>query len=140
MKVSAFEIASRYVLPSLKRRLAEIMLKEYGFTQKEIARILGVSEAAVSRYISGERGYYLRVENLKEVDEKLRRIAEAFRRHEADTLAVHYMLHIIAAEMMAEKRLCTIHRELDENINPAECNICPKIFGISTHLLSNIRA
>jgi len=134
MKVSAFEIVSRYVLPSLKRRLAEIMLKEYGFTQKEIARILGVSEAAVSRYISGERGYYLRVENLKGVDEKLRMIAEAFQRGEANTLAVHYMLHIIAAEMMAAKRLCALHKELDVDVNPAECNICPKIFGASTHL------
>jgi len=134
MKVSAFEIASRYVLPSLKRRLAEIMLKEYGFTQKEIARILGVSEAAVSRYISGERGHYLRVENLKEVDEKLRRIAEAFQRRETNTLAVHYMLHIITSEIMAEKRLCSIHGELDEDINPAECNICPKIFSTSTNL------
>lgn len=134
MKVSAFEIASRYVLPSLKRRLAEIMLKEYGFTQKEIARILGVSEAAVSRYISGERGYYLRVENLKGVDEKLRRMVEALQRGEANALAVHYMLHIITAEMMAEKRLCVIHRELDRDISPAECNICPKIFSTSTNL------
>jgi len=134
MKVSAFEIASRYVLPSLKRRLAEIMLKEYGFTQKEIARILGVSEAAISRYISGERGHYLRIENLKGVDEKLRRIAEAFQRREADPLAVHYMLHIITSEIMAEKRLCAMHRELDVDISPAECNICPKIFSKSTNL------
>jgi len=140
MKVSAFEIASRYVLPSLKRRLAEIMLKEYGFTQKEIARILGVSEAAVSRYISGERGHYLRIENLKGVDEKLRRIVEALQKGKANALAVHYMLHIVVAEMMAEKRLCSIHRELDEDINLAECNICPKIFGVPTHLLSGMQA
>ena len=33
----------------------QIRMKEYGYTQKELAGMIGVTEAAMSRYISNER-------------------------------------------------------------------------------------
>lgn len=44
------------LLPAIRRELAINLIKEHKMTQKEAAEKLGLSEAAVSRYISGKRG------------------------------------------------------------------------------------
>jgi len=50
------EIEYWYILPTLRREVA-VNLKEFGrLRQKEIADILGITEAAVSQYIKGTRG------------------------------------------------------------------------------------
>ena len=44
------------VLPIIRKTLAEILIENYGFSQRKVALKLGLSPAAVSRYISGKRG------------------------------------------------------------------------------------
>ena len=44
------------LLPAIRKELAISLIKQYELTQKEAAKKIGVSEAAVSRYISGKRG------------------------------------------------------------------------------------
>lgn len=48
------EIEVFYVLPALRRELA-VSLKSAGKPQKVIAKLLGVTEAAVSQYFSSKR-------------------------------------------------------------------------------------
>ncbi|MEK6940924.1 MAG: helix-turn-helix domain-containing protein [Nanoarchaeota archaeon] len=48
------EIEVFYVLPALRRELT-IAMKEMGYTQKKIARLLGVTEPAVSQYVNSKR-------------------------------------------------------------------------------------
>ncbi len=43
-------------LPCIRRELAMLLVKEHGLSQKEAASRLGVTEAAVSQYLSGKRG------------------------------------------------------------------------------------
>lgn len=48
------ESAVKYKVPAIKAELARKLKKE-GKSQKEIAKLLGVTEAAVSQYLSGKR-------------------------------------------------------------------------------------
>ena len=48
------EIEVFYILPALRRELA-VSLKSAGKSQKAIAGLLGVTEAAVSQYFSSKR-------------------------------------------------------------------------------------
>ena len=48
------ESAAKYKVPAIKAKLAK-ELKEKRLSQKEIALRLGVTEAAVSQYLSGKR-------------------------------------------------------------------------------------
>jgi len=47
------ENASRYVLPALRANIAKLLLNKK-YTQKEIANILGVTQPAVSKYLSSK--------------------------------------------------------------------------------------
>lgn len=55
MKKTPCEIIVWDVLPCIRRELAED-LKEYGLHQKEIAEKIGVTDAAISQYLSEKRG------------------------------------------------------------------------------------
>lgn len=43
------------VLPSIRREFAKILIEKHGLSQIEAAKKLGVTEATISRYISGKR-------------------------------------------------------------------------------------
>ena len=49
------EIIVWKILPAIRSELAKELVEKKGFSQKETAEKLGLTEAAVSRYISGKR-------------------------------------------------------------------------------------
>lgn len=44
------------ILPVIRKEFAKNLVIHHGFTQRKIATRLGISDAAVSRYITGTRG------------------------------------------------------------------------------------
>jgi len=50
------ELASHYVLPSLRFLLAKELIETYGLSQIEAAKKLGTTPAAISQYLSNKRG------------------------------------------------------------------------------------
>jgi hypothetical protein len=68
------ESAARHKVPAIKAKLAR-ELKEKGVSQKEIATLLDVTEAAVSQYLSGKRAKNKR----KAAEEKSKAIPEVCR-------------------------------------------------------------
>jgi len=50
------EFIAKYVIPSLRREIVRILSEEYGMSNREIARTLDLTDAAVSQYLSDKRG------------------------------------------------------------------------------------
>lgn len=50
------EIITWYVLPAIRRELASRLVQSHDCSQKEAARLLGLTDAAVSQYIARKRG------------------------------------------------------------------------------------
>ncbi len=51
-----YEAVSKKILPSLRALVAEVLINNYGYTQTQVAEALGVTQPAVSNYLSGKRG------------------------------------------------------------------------------------
>ncbi len=49
------EIIVWRIIPAIRRELAKTLIKDFGLTQREVAEKLGLTEATVSRYVSGQR-------------------------------------------------------------------------------------
>jgi predicted transcriptional regulator len=49
------EIITWELLPVIRKELAKTLIKDHGLTQRKTAERLGLTEATVSRYISGKR-------------------------------------------------------------------------------------
>ena len=72
------EIIVWEVLPVIRREFAKNMIKNHKLTQKKVAQKLGLTEAAVSRYVSGKRGTSEKLDGeiLKEITKSVNKIVE----------------------------------------------------------------
>ena len=77
MKVPC-EIIVWKILPIIRKEFAKSLIKNHGLTQRKAAEKLGLTEAAVSRYISGKRGEIkkLNKEIMQEIQESTARICK----------------------------------------------------------------
>jgi predicted transcriptional regulator len=124
---SVYEILYRYVLPAIKKRLAE-ELQLLGFTERDVAKMLSVSQPLISRYNRGERGTAIDIKQFKDLDLKIKYLAREIAEKKLDLIQIYSDLHKLAAYFMAKRYGCTFHRELD-GIDPGRCNVCPTIFN-----------
>jgi len=128
MRVNAFEVASRYVYPSLRRRLVEL-LREKGLKQTEIAELLHLTQSAVSRYLNMDRGALIDVSKFEDIDESLRELADFILLSRPDEYTIHMKLVEIALKLLGKGYACSFHAKIDPEVNPSECRICISLFG-----------
>ena len=67
-----------YLLPLIRKELAKSLIKDHGLTQRKAAEKIGITEAAVSQYISKKR-VDLKVTDIKirrEIKESTKRIVD----------------------------------------------------------------
>jgi len=82
------EYLSKYLLPSVRSILAKKLVEEYGYTQTAAAKKLGLSQSAMSRYLSMERGVRknLPEELLEFINTTAKRLAESSTSFEESSL------------------------------------------------------
>ena len=105
MKLRCERFVLRY-LPTIRAFLAKNLVERYNLSQTQVARKLGISQAAVSLYVKGKRGskFKCHLVNNKHVCAMLERLVEI----------------VIMKDMNAEEacqilcQLCKILNKLDE--------------------------
>jgi len=73
------ELIVWYVLPSIRRELARVLVEKHNLTQAEVARRFGVTDAAVSQYLKSKRGTNKELESsgrYEEFKEEVERAAQ----------------------------------------------------------------
>jgi hypothetical protein len=61
------EVGVKTVLPAVKAIMARQIVEKHGLNEQQTAELLGLSQSAVSRYISKERGNLLEINGSSEV-------------------------------------------------------------------------
>ena len=109
------EIEVWYVIPALRRAFA-LEMKEKGLKGVEIAKFLGVTEAAVSQYFSRARAVQFRF--TPEIEKLITLSAHKVLKGES---AMNEIQKIILS-LRETKSICKFHHTL-ENLNTA-CTLC----------------
>jgi uncharacterized protein len=114
------EIQVWYILPAIRKELTKVLVKEQGLTQKETAKILSITEAAVSQYLSEKRANTIKLDEY--VINEIRKSAIHIYKHPKCIIS-----EIVRILDLKEtwKSICEFHKENDPNIN-LKCNICKK--------------
>ncbi|MFW9800716.1 MAG: transcriptional regulator [Candidatus Thorarchaeota archaeon] len=131
------EVEVWYVLPAIRRELAKLMKFERGLAQKSIARMLGVTEPAVTQYMLDKktkpkrsRGDQVTIpESLKpEILKSADAIIDAWSRgkvtdrsYETTTREINRLITVLRDAGV----LCDIHREHCEGVHQ-DCDACEK--------------
>lgn len=50
------EVVVRQILPTIRREVARDLVEEHGMSQADVARLFGVTDAAISQYLRRKRG------------------------------------------------------------------------------------
>ena len=116
MKVPC-EIAVWYLLPSIRRKFALALVEEHGFTQREAALRMGITESAVSQYMKSKRGSNLVFPEGKEVENAILDISKS-----QDDAKVIKNICAICRLVKNSGSLCGMHKERDDNLS--NCKVC----------------
>ena len=114
------EIEVRYILPAIRRELARIFVQEHKLSQKEAAKVLGLTEAAVSQYHHSKRAKEVVFSD--EITDDIRASAKkilADRTNKQRLIAEIYRVSNLAN---VKHILCDLHRSQSKELN--NCNIC----------------
>lgn len=126
------EVEVWYILPAIRKEFTEVMMKQE-FKQKYIAKILGVTEAAVSQYKNSKRACQVELtqtmknmiidisSNIKS-DCSIDKIkhAEGIKCQHCNGIYEEFQKLLKVAR--DEKIICRIHKDLGYPVK--DCNIC----------------
>ena len=117
------EIETKTSVPALRALVAKRLIKEYNFSQKDTAKLIGVTQAAISNYLRGTRG------NLTSLgdDERIQTIVA-----EITTMMIdkHELSDIISkfneacSVIRSNRMLCDIHKKLEPSLDVDNCHVC----------------
>jgi len=117
-KMMPQEIQVWFLLPALRREIAKILIKDYGFSQRKIAEILGITEAAISQYLSSKRAI-----DLKFSKENREKIKKAVKKIVNSTDESTKFIYSLSKDLMKSGALCDLHRMKDRSVGK-NCDIC----------------
>ena len=117
-----FEVVTAKLLPTIRARLAQVLLDEYKMKQVEVAKHLGITQAAVSHYKTMSRGIDRELVKLfPEIDKYVQHLAGRIADGLPQTEHVLSMNELVE-RLMNTQRFCEYHKKVAA-IDPA-CNVC----------------
>ena len=117
-----FEVVTAKMLPTIRARLAQVLLDEYKMKQVEVAKHLGITQAAVSHYKTASRGIDPELVKLfPEIDDFVHELSAKIADGMPQTEQVLAMNNAVD-RLMNTQRFCEYHKRIAA-IDPA-CNIC----------------
>lgn len=120
------EVATKTVLPSLRALTAKTLMEKHQMKEKQAAKLLGISQSAISKYSTKVRGNNLKIENLTEVQTIVDQMIHLLI-HEPDKKSEIARLFCQACTLIRKKGTmcasCQLHAPKTETQN---CNTCIK--------------
>ncbi|MDD9953921.1 MAG: helix-turn-helix domain-containing protein [Candidatus Woesearchaeota archaeon] len=110
------EVEVYYILPAIRKELS-VEMKKHGKTQKEIADILGVTEAAVSQYMNKKRG---NIAIPRELKNEVRKAAKKIIDRQSMIMEIQHVIEFAKKT----KLICKLHEKLAPV--PKGCDVCFK--------------
>ncbi|QUH22494.1 helix-turn-helix domain-containing protein [Methanobacterium alkalithermotolerans] len=113
------EMVVWYVIPTIRSELAKELLK-LGMKQKEISKLLDITQPAVSQYISDKRGHGIKFND--HIMAMIKEFAHDLKEETATQQDIIPRTCKICKMIKTEDVLCQIHKEKDKI--PADCTAC----------------
>lgn len=118
------ELASKSVIPALRALIVKRLVEEHGMTQQEAAKLLGVTQPAVSKYLHQKRGAAIRLGGIREIDQATTEIANLVSSHKAKPLEVMSRIEAACDYVKKNRYMCDLHKRLEPGIDVNSCHIC----------------
>jgi predicted transcriptional regulator len=120
------EIAIKCILPSIRAMIAKELMTKHKLKQTEAAKILGVSQPAISLYNRKMRGKAIDLENDKDVGILIENLAESLAKNNLSHKEFIPSFCSICRIIRAKGLMCKLHKTFDQTINIDDCTLCSR--------------
>lgn len=118
------EVAVKIALPSVRAMVANELMSKHNLNQAEAAKLLGISQPAVSLYQQKLRGNSINLENDDEVKGLVAKHA-AFLANDAPSYTEKLASFCEICSIIRSKGyLCSIHKSFDPAADLEKCDFC----------------
>lgn len=121
------EIEAKSLIPAVRAILAKKLIKEYALKEEDIAKVLGITQAAVSNYVRGTRGdieLISKLESVREVMRMIDDIAMDLSTNKAYTPSTLAKFVGLCNYMRYTLIICDVHHSIESNIDEQICEQC----------------
>ncbi len=112
------EIEVWYLIPALRRELTKTLMRDHNLSQRRIAEMMGLSEPAISQYLTSKRGSDIKFTN--EEKQEIKRAANNIVNKNENLVKTLYGLCV---KFRGSKTMCEIHKQHDPTL-PHNCDFC----------------
>jgi hypothetical protein len=124
------EIEAKSLIPAIRSILAQKLIKEYCLKEEDVAKVLGVTQAAVSNYVRGTRGdnqLVAKLGSVLEVTRMIEDIARDLASNKAYTPSTMAKFVQLCNYMRYTFIICDVHRTMESHIDEKVCEQCEMI-------------
>jgi uncharacterized protein len=121
------EIEAKSLIPAVRAILAKKLIREYSLKEEDIAKVLGITQAAVSNYVRGTRGdmeLISKLECVREVNRMIDDIARDLSTNKAYTPSTLAKFIGLCNYMRYTLIICDVHHSIESNIDEQICDQC----------------
>lgn len=121
------EIEAKSLIPAVRAILAKKLIREYSLKEEDVARVLGITQAAVSNYVRGTRGdleLISKLEGIREVMRMIDDIARELSNNKAYTPSTLAKFVGLTNYMRYSLLICDVHHSIESNIDENICEQC----------------
>jgi len=118
------ELASKSVIPAIRALIVKRLVEEYGMTQQEAAKILGVTQPAVSKYLHHKRGAAIGLSGIKEIDQATSEIAKMVSTHKVEPIKIMSRIEAASLYVRRHRYMCELHKRLEPELDVNSCHVC----------------
>lgn len=121
------EIESKLLIPAVRAILSKELTIEKGLKEEEVARMLGITQAAVSNYLRGTRGdneVISKLMSLSEIMSMIKEISDDLSTNRAYTAKTLSKFIALCNYMRYSLIICDAHHSLERNIDEKVCEQC----------------
>ena len=127
MKVSLVlpcEIAVKSVVPAIRAAIAKELVEKHGFTQAQVAEILGISQPAVCKYTRRVRGHVIDIDNSAGLQGHKEAMVSLLMGEEPKRAALLGLFCQMCMLVRKEGLMCPLCHKTDLRIKSQDCDFC----------------
>jgi len=118
------ELASKSVIPAIRALIVKRLVEDHGMTQQEAAKLLGVTQPAVSKYLHEKRGAAIKLIGIREIDQATTEIAEMVSTQKAQPIEVMSRIEAACEYVRRNRYMCDLHKKLEPGMDIDSCHVC----------------
>ena len=118
------EVAVKSLIPAIRSAIARELIHSYRLKQEEVAKLLGVTQTAISKYTRNVRGTVFRVEDMEEIKPRLKHIVTSLANGDMSKYELPKMVCEVCGILRRKRVMCTLCEYTDPTVEPQECSVC----------------